>query len=397
MKLSLPFSNRQRLSKRLLATTTAVIVSGMTAASIALTLSVRTVDQTEARRILTVDTRPATLRQGFTITRSFVGRIEAARNSRLGFELGGLIAAIYTDDGDTVEAGQMVARLDTARLLVKRAELVAARQEAEASLALAESTYARTNEARSLNAVSEQQLDEALRTVRATVNRIRAQIDSIDVDIDKSTLRSPYAGTVTNRGVDEGAVVSPGQPIVQILETGRMEIRVGLSPRAARNIVPGDQFDVSVDGRLQTALVQSVLPDIARDSRTVEAVLTLQDSSEIFAHGRLVRVHLSETLLEPGFWLPRSALAESTRGLWSTYVATPGRGDGTIHTVTRRDLHIIHNEEDNVYVQGILNDGDQIVTGGLHRIVPNQRVYVAVEPVEPNLPAPAPFIAQAVR
>jgi multidrug resistance efflux pump len=77
--------------------------------------------------VLTVNTKAAERRHGYEVQRTFVGRVEAARASELGFELGGLIEAILVDEGEEVSAGQEIARLDTERLLARREELIVIR------------------------------------------------------------------------------------------------------------------------------------------------------------------------------------------------------------------------------------------------------------------------------
>jgi multidrug efflux pump subunit AcrA (membrane-fusion protein) len=68
---------------------------------------------------------------GYDVTRWYVGRVEAARESRLGFELAGALATVVVDEGQRVQAGEHLAQLDRRRLQAQRAELEAAVAEAE--------------------------------------------------------------------------------------------------------------------------------------------------------------------------------------------------------------------------------------------------------------------------
>ena len=76
----------------------------------------------------------------------FVGVVEARRESRVGFELGGELAEILVEDGDSVEAGAVLARLETSILRSERETLMHARDHARASLELAEITRGRVGE-----------------------------------------------------------------------------------------------------------------------------------------------------------------------------------------------------------------------------------------------------------
>jgi hypothetical protein len=112
-------------------------------------------------------------------------------------------------------------------------------------------------------------------------------------------------------------------------------------------------------------------------------VLELDNSaSESIVHGQVVRLELEETVEAAGFWLPSTALTQAERGLWSAFVGEDERSsDSTTQTglfrVARRDLEVLHTESDRVLVRGTLQAGEQVITGGTHRVVPGQVVRLA--------------------
>jgi len=79
---------------------------------------------------LRVPVLEAERQSGFDVERGFTGRVTARRRSDVGFELAGKLISIAYDDGETVDAGAVLAELDTQRLRARRAEAVAARDEA---------------------------------------------------------------------------------------------------------------------------------------------------------------------------------------------------------------------------------------------------------------------------
>ena len=335
-------------------------------------------------RILTVHTQAAQPTNGYTVRRTFVGRVEAAQRSNLGFEIGGLVTHVTADEGEQVDTGQLLAQLDTARLLARRTELAAQLAEAKAARALAASTLQRTQEALDLNAVSVQQWDEAqqgLRTQQAVVKRVAAQIHTIDVDIRKSKLIAPYSGTIARRHIDTGAVVDPGQSILRLLETGRFEVRVGLSSALAKSVQPGQKHTVHVQGQSIPATVRTLLPDRSATTRTVHVVLTLPSTIDV-RDGDLAELSLEQAIAALGFWLPRGALTESARGLWACYVAEPVQPAAApaqaTHQLTRRQLELVYQDEQRVFVRGTLNADDLVVVSGLQRLVPHQHVQVTI-------------------
>jgi len=157
---------------------------------------------------------------------------------------------------------------------------------------------------------------------------------------------------------------------------GRPEVRVGISVALAKSLKIGDELVVRADGRELSATLRALLPARNRETRTVDVILTLEAKENALRHGDLVELELSQAIEKSGFWLPRSALTESSRGLWASYVATPS---SSTHILKRRELELLHVDGDSVFVRGTLTSGELVVTEGLQRLVPNQRVALGRE------------------
>ncbi len=311
---------------------------------------------------------------GFSQSSVFTGMVEAGRTSALGFDANGRVLEVLVQEGDQVERGQVLAQLDTARLQASRAELGAAQQQAEVNLRLATVTFERMQEALSYKGVSRQQADEAsdARAVaEAALGLANARLASLSVELDKTRLKAPYAGMIARRFVDEGVVIGAGTPVLELHETGRLEIRIGIAGDAIEQIVPGNAYQV-VDrgGRAHQVTAKATLPVRTSAGRTVDAIF-LADAGDGLRPGDLTRLSLDLPREASGFWIPISALEEGERGLWATVVAEPKDGG---HLAQRRQVHILHQEADRVFVQGALREGDLLISDGLHRIVAGQRV-----------------------
>lgn len=246
-----------------------------------------------------------------------------------------------------------------------------------------EATLKRTRQARELNAVSIQQLEEAElnRIAReATVNRTRAQLERIEIDLEKSVLRAPFTGEVAQRLLDEGTVTAAVQPVLRITESGQNEIRVGLSRQSQQDLEMGQQLEARVRGESFSVTIDRILPGRNPRTRTVQVVALPESENLELREGDLVEILLKSRVPTPGYWLPITALTESGRGLWSCYVAEPLNPEETsgeaTHRVTRRELEVLYLEGNRAFVAGSLNPGEQVVLEGLHRIVPDQRVQL---------------------
>ena len=158
--------------------------------------------------VLPVETTKITRQFGFTMHRAFSGRVQARRESALGFEIAGRLDQVRVEAGQTVTAGDELAALDTARLQARRTELEAALAEAEARLALARATLRRNRGVVDAGAISRQALDEAQQAehaAKAGVDLAAQRISSLEVELAKSRLYAPFSGTIVARMADRGS------------------------------------------------------------------------------------------------------------------------------------------------------------------------------------------------
>ncbi|MDF1657510.1 MAG: efflux RND transporter periplasmic adaptor subunit [Verrucomicrobiales bacterium] len=332
-------------------------------------------------RLASVEVLEVEPSQGYPIRERFVGMVEARRSSDLAFELAGTIDEVSVDEGESVSAGAVLARIDTSRLEARRDELAAALKQANATKELSRKVLERLEKLVERGGVSVQELDEAIERVVAAaagVSQIEAQLKSVEVDLGKSVLRAPYDGTVARRFVDEGTVVSPNALVIEWLEAGELEVRVGMASEAVGQLKRGGKVEViSNAGETIDLEVLRILPQRDRQSRTVDVILALPENKGSLRDGDLVSAMRTETIDSEGFFLPRDSLTESVRGLWACYVATPDLEAGAeAHRLDRRDLEVLHEYSDQVYVRGAIREGDWVLSSGLQKVAPGQRVKI---------------------
>ncbi len=328
---------------------------------------------------LPVDARPVSHQPSYEIQESHAGRVVSRRSSALGFERGGRLDSVAADEGERVTAGQVLAALDTRQLRAQRRQMAAQATEIEAELAMARLTTQRRRALRASDHIAPEQLDQARyreQGLEARLAAARAGLEAVDASLALSEIRAPYAGIITARHADEGTVLSPSQPILQLIEDGALEVHVGLPPEAASALEPGARVTIEIEGQPQEASLHAVVDAVERETRTVTAIFRLEPGVGSARDGALARVSLPRRIESAGFWLPLSALAESHRGLWSAYVVVPDaeRGDAPIFRVDRRQLEVLHAEADRAFVRGTLQDGERVVWSGVHRLVADQRV-----------------------
>jgi RND family efflux transporter MFP subunit len=309
---------------------------------------------------------------GHSELRSFAGRIEPARQTDLGFERGGLLNEVLVAEGDRVEAGQVVARLDTAIVANEKARLKAVRSQQVARVELARLTFGRQQNL-SERATSAQRRDEARLAVAEAEGALAetdAALAGLDIALAKSELHAPFAGRIAARQRDEGAVLAAGSPVLTLLEVGRPTARIGLAPEAAAALTVGEQHVLHHDGGAYAARLTALRPDLDPRARTITALFDLEGNPGL-PFGAVMQFRSKAWIPGPGFWVPLSALVEGERGLWTVLTV------GTDASLGSEAVTVVGLRGDEAFVQGSLRDGDRIVPSGTHRVQRGQDVRIA--------------------
>lgn len=342
---------------------------------------------------LSVSVTEAKLEAGYRVDRVYGGEVRAGRVSTLGFRHGGEIARVHVEEGDAVSTGQLLAELDPEPLKALREQAAAGCRHAEANLQvtrasveLATETTRRHRDLLEKGHTSAQRFDEVrldlaakeaqLAVATAELARAEARLKAADVDLRRSRIHAPYSARIQTRHADEGAILVPGQAVLRIVEAGRREARIGLPVDVAAILEPGRSYLFQSGARTLNGRLLHVLPEVDARTRTLTALFALDEDSRPAAAGSLIELNLERTIVEPGFWLPLSALSEAQRGLWSLFVVIR---DNREDVVERRLVDVLHSDGDRVFVRGTLADGDRVVATGSQRVVPGQTV-VATAP-----------------
>jgi RND family efflux transporter MFP subunit len=215
----------------------------------------------------------------------------------------------------------------------------------------------------------------ALARADAGMAAIRARMAGIDVQIEKAEVRSPFDARVGERLADPGQAVAAGQPVLRLFDAAPPRLRVGLPPQLAATLAEGDTVRVEIGGVTVEARLLQLRPDLDPVTRSRAAIFWLPESRAL-AIGETATLVLSETIAEPGFWAPLSALREGARGSW-TVMAVESGPEG--EKVVPAAVEVIQVAEARVFLRGALPPGNRIVGEAASRVAHGQIVLVLAE------------------
>ncbi|MDW3221323.1 MAG: efflux RND transporter periplasmic adaptor subunit [Paracoccaceae bacterium] len=324
-----------------------------------------------------VATAQLRLENGYKVTRRFPGQIEAAQRTTMAFEQGGTLALLAVDEGDTLAAGALIARLDTRLISAEHTRLTAVRRALEAQAELARRTTERQTELKDRGFASKQAVDNValrLTELEARIAEIDASLVSITLQLEKSELRAPFEATVSTRLVDTGGAVGAGQAILSLVETDGQQFRVGLTPGMVTALSEQTEFQVIFDGDAFELAFDSILPELdsATRTRTVLFNIAGDDLPPLRDTGMLV---MKQHVVERGAWVPLGALQDAPRGLWRLMTVK----DSTPATVQNEAVEVLFSDGERAYVRGTFVEGTRYITDGPHRVVKGQSIRILDE------------------
>lgn len=261
-----------------------------------------------------------------------VGDVETLRRAELAFERAGRVVEVAREVGEDVEAGALLARLDSA---VITAELAAARAAADAARADADYAEAEVRRALALgDALAQSERDRwaaenATRSARAA--QADAEVARLEAIEAQSFLRAPFAGTLVERRLTLGSYALAGTPVFELVDAQRLEIRLELPAALAAGVRDGDTVRLQgADGAEWALPLVRVLPSADPGTRTFRALLR-PDAGVVAAAGLrpggFVRARLVVRRATAAAVVPRDALLEGPQGA-AIMVADPGEGGG---------------------------------------------------------------------
>jgi membrane fusion protein, multidrug efflux system len=308
---------------------------------------------------------------------SMTGSVRAREEVNLGFRIDGKLVERLVSVGDKIVVGQVLARLDPQNeqnaLRSTEADVTAA----EAVLAQAQKAEARQRELLQKSFTTRAQYDQALQqlqTAQAQLDATQARLRTAQDRRSYTELRADVGGTVTAKGAEPGEVVRAGQMIVQIAREdrkdavfdipGQLMAMQGVPRQPVVEVAMADDPSVTAKGYLQEVAARA-----DPVTRTFQVKIGLSDPPEIMRLGATVVGALALTS-PPVIEIPSTSLLEDD-GKPAAWVV-----DKPTQTVALRRLEVLRYELNSVIVAQGLQDGEVVVTAGVHMLRPGQKVKV---------------------
>jgi RND family efflux transporter MFP subunit len=232
-------------------------------------------------------------------------------------EVGGAVLQTYVEQGQHVNKGSLLVRIDDATLreavLSARAALATARNSAD----IAKKQVDRDEALYKAGAIAQRDVElvtNQYSTAESQVANAQSMLANAEKQLSKATVVSPFAGIVSQRQVSAGDVVQPGGALYTIVNPATMRLEASVPADQLSEVRIGIPVDFTVNGypdRQFTGRITSINPIADPATRQVRIIVTLPNTGGVLVGGLFADGHVaSETRTAPV--LPIAAVDEGS-------------------------------------------------------------------------------------
>jgi multidrug efflux system membrane fusion protein len=321
----------------------------------------------------------------------FAAEVRARNEAALGFQVGGKLLSREVQLGESVKAGQVLARLDPADLRLAQRAAEAATASAQTQWAQAQADYRRFEALQAQGFISAAELERrksALDAARAQHQQALASSALQGNQSAHAVLRSPGAGVITSVLADPGTVLAAGTPVLRLAQAGPRDAVFSVPEdrvarvRALLGMADALRVRVAQEPQARPATLRELAAAADPATRTFLAKADLASADQALNQTATVMLPAeqgaTDTLLVP---LVAVAERDGRSVVW--------RLDPATMTVQPQPVTIVESQGDRWRVRGVRPDAE-LVTAGLHVLQPGQKVQrLQADPTPAAVPASA--------
>lgn len=312
---------------------------------------------------------------------NLTGELRPWKSTTLYSKVGGYLSKITVDVGDHVHAGQLIA-------VVQAPELESEYNSNVSEMENRERVAKRTRELADKGFFSQQARDNADTDVRTA----RGRVDSLRSQMGYRSLYAPFAGVVTGRYVDPGALITnaannqtSSQPVVTVSDPSKLRVSVYVEQVDARYVRPGVEAEI-IDAADPTQRIKATVSRIAGEldpkTRTLLAEVDFDNRAGKLIPGSFVSVSL--TVPQSSYVeMPAAALVVRDRKNFAAVLETDNRIKLTL-------IDIAGTDGSSVKIASGLGEGVPVVLSLPNTVPDGSKVNPAPAALSPPGPATAP-------
>ncbi|MBW2261621.1 MAG: efflux RND transporter periplasmic adaptor subunit [Deltaproteobacteria bacterium] len=249
----------------------------------------------------------------------YTGTVEPIRQVRIVPEVTAKILSLKVQNGDRVKKGQLLARFDTKLFGLQRKQASAAVKLAQTQVKSTQKEWDRLQPLAESGAVSKSQLDQlesGLDAANAQVDQAKAALSLASYSVQKSTLKAPFDGIVTNLLVNEGEFVGPQMAaygMLTLVDISEVKVKVGVTEKDLPLVTEGLGVEIMSEAYPDTVFTGKVgvlNPSADPISKSFPVEIRAANPDELLKAGMFVRVQIHIETREDVLTVPADAIVK---------------------------------------------------------------------------------------
>lgn len=292
------------------------------------------------------------------------GNVVPQTMNTISSETGGRMTRLTVEEGDMVNAGQLLATTDSEPLQKQLLEL-------ESALGLAKDVYERQKR------LWDQEIGSEIQLLQAENNkdRLEKSMESLKSQIRKSNIYAPISGVIENLRYEQGDVVPPGMPIMELLDVRKLKVVAEVPERYVGTVRKGDQvkikipaLDLNQDGKVN--LVGRV---VHPTNRTFSLETNIENSKGDIKPNLLALVAIQDFSEENSIVVSVDLVQQEIGGKSFVYVVTEKTGN-----LYAKKVYVKTGEsyDNTIQIKEGLKDGDELVILGARGLAENDLLQI---------------------
>jgi membrane fusion protein, multidrug efflux system len=309
-----------------------------------------------------------------------MGSLSCPRSVELGFDDAGVISEMQVEEGDRVEKGDVLAKLEDSVLKAEKGTLEAKMLSAQAEVKFYQNEVVKRETLFSKDAVSETELRKSqfeLEKAQAAEKMVSAELNTIQAKLQRKVLVAPISGVLAQKHADAGSVMMPGNnKVVRLIQCDEAFAEIELGERMYPVVQRGEIADIKVDalpGKTFRGKVDLICPEIDKKTRTFKVRIRIPNKDLLLRPGMFVQAEIKVPQGDSPIIIPSRSLLIKDAQTNAVFVIKDGMA-------LRRSVLLGGVSGEKAQIARGLSPGDLLVTDGTDRI--SDLAEVTVDSVE---------------
>ena len=293
---------------------------------------------------------------------SLVGSVAANEMVEIKAETEGIVQEILFNEGEHVEKGHLIVRLDDSKLAASLAE-------GEASFRLSQANFERAKQLFNDKLVSQQEFDQS----SAIFEMNRASLDLKRRLLRDTRIQAPFAGIASARNVSPGQVITRATTLTTLVDLDEVKVEVSVPERYLQQVRLGQPLEFAVAAypdRLFKGEVYFISPRLDEGTRTALVKARIANRDGHLRAGMFASLNLTLQLRESAIVIPEPSLM-SDGNRFSLFIVT------TNHTASIRSVTVGERLSGRAEITKGLQEGDLVVVEGNQKLRDGAPVQLA--------------------